>query len=63
MMSYKSITTIKQCYLLQTNNGNLSQLTSIVNRFWLTAVSKRGKIVSNPGNPGGAFSDSFSCKV
>ena len=35
-------------------------MSSIVRRPFLTAVSNRGSIVSNPGNPGGGVSESFS---
>ena len=35
-------------------------MSSIVRRPFLTAVSNSGSIVSNPGNPGGGASESFS---
>lgn len=35
-------------------------MSSIVRRPSLTAVSNSGSIVSNPGNPGGGASESFS---
>lgn len=37
--------------------------TSIVSLPSCTALSNRGRIVSNPGNPGGGFVDDFSCTV
>ena len=38
-------------------------LTSMVSRPWLTAVRRRGSIVSRPGRPGGGEDESFSVTV
>ena len=38
-------------------------LTSMVSRPWLTAVRRRGSMVSRPGRPGGGEDESFSVTV